>query len=220
MSSNYRYMLYSTVFLLVSVLSESVMANSKLTVNEDFNVISVNGTSVEQKLFTNNNQVSLKSGINKIALIFEVVYENDDDFDIIKSDAFVISFYAKNHAQYLLKYLKSANSRAARKYALNPIFSIEDIDGRLIQNKSRLLESNSESFVNQQTKPSLMGQTRLLITSDKTPQGNKNKSPEDLRAINSNQDVDPVEMLDYWWLQASPKQRKSFLDKIETLEKE
>ena len=114
MSSNYRYMLYSTVFLLVSVLSESVMANSKLTVNEDFNVISVNGTSVEQKLFTNNNQVSLKSGINKIALIFEVVYENDDDFDIIKSDAFVISFYAKNHAQYLLKYLKSANSRAAR----------------------------------------------------------------------------------------------------------
>ena len=74
MSSNYRYMLYSTVFLLVSVLSESVMANSKLTVNEDFNVISVNGTSVEQKLFTNNNQVSLKSGINKIALIFEVVY--------------------------------------------------------------------------------------------------------------------------------------------------
>ncbi len=178
-------------------------ASPSLLIDQDFNVLSVNGKSFSDGFFSADSTVKLISGVNKIALEYEAVFEQEDDFDLVKSEVLLITFYAQHQDQYRLTYLKPSNARAARKFAGSPKLSIVSPDGNPIKFSSYFLASKSEGFVNQQTRPSLVGQPAIKITS----KSNKPKSK-------AKQQPNPEERLEYWWRKATKQQRQSFLKKV------
>jgi len=197
-----------SLFLLLVATSKQLIAQSSIEIPEDFNVISINGISHNKKLFSKKSGHSLIPGINKIALEYEVVYESNDtdDFDIITSEIFVMSFYVTANHKYKLQYLKQANSRAARRYSRNPVFKISDDRNNKVRTETWFLGSNSINFINQQTKPSVTGQSPLIITAKK--KDNKTHVTRTEKSVNAEK------MLEHWWSKASIEQRQSFLKKI------
>ncbi len=201
------------LLLLILCFSADCKASSTLLVDQDFNVISFNGVSYKSSFVTSDSKIKLNPGVNKIAIEYEVVFDHDDDFDLIKSDTVLVSFYANRNQNYVLSYLKPANPRAARIFAKNPTISILDQTGKNLKASSYFLGSKSESFINQQTKPSLRGQQPINIISNKNPRSTK-KRP----AVHSSKPDKPMtdvaEKLEFWWSKATPKQREAFLKKI------
>jgi uncharacterized protein len=201
--------IYSLLVMLI--LSFTIEANTSLTIaiDQDFNVISVNGKSYKSVFLATNSVVNLRNGVNKIAIEYEEVFDQYDEFELVKSDTFLISFYANNNKNYTLTYLKPANARAARVFAKNPIISIVDQTGALVRASSFFLGSKSEGFVNQQTRPSLIGQPAIRITSN-----DKNIKQQARKKNNAEASANAEERLEFWWQKATPQQRQSFLDKI------
>ncbi len=204
---------YLKLIVLAFALGSFCKANPTLLVDQDFNVISVNGSSYQGGFLTSDSKLQLQSGVNKIAVEYEVVFDQDDEFDLIKSDTLVISFYATKNNHYVLNYLKPANSRAARLFAKNPMINILDHSGSHLKASSYFLGSKSEGFINQQTRPSLIGQKPIRITSEKsidsTDSQLKSTPSKTNKAV-----TNAEQQLEYWWQRATPKQRQSFLKKV------
>lgn len=199
-----RIRLFSLIVLIL--FANYSMARSSLEVSEEFNIVSVNGQSHKNDLFSGNRIVNLIPGLNKIALEYEAVFEVDnDDFDIVKSSPFVISFYAPTNRRFKLKHIKQANTKAARKFAINPLVSIKS-DGQLVRSNLIILASNSDNYINQQTNINSK-QTPITITS----------SPATAKTHKRNLSLTPSadDMLKYWWDIASKEQREAFLKSIE-----
>jgi len=185
-----------------------LFAQSKLLIPEEFNVISINGSPVSSSLLQSGNNFELRLGINKIALEYEAVFdsENEDHFDIIKSDIFIIDFYINKDDQYRARYLKQSNAKAARRYVKSPLITISDSQEKNIRLKQFFTASNSITSINQQTRTNHNNQQAINIVSEP----NKNKTIKS----NKPQQPDAETMLHYWWQQADEKQRQSFLKKI------
>lgn len=202
---------YLTVIILTFCFSATTEASSYLSIDQDFNVVSVNGKSYNSGFITSDSKVKLRLGVNKIAIEYEVIFDHGDDFDLIKSETLLVSFYASRDKNYVLNYLRPANSRAARLFVKNPIINVLDNTGYQLKASSYFIGSKSDSFINQQTRPSITGQPPIRITSNKNPtksKGNSTNLPQ------KQSDADAEERLNYWWRKATEKQRQSFLKKI------
>jgi len=199
--------LKTCLLFLIYAISSALNAQSKLLIPEEFNVISVNGSPVSSSLLQSNHNIILHQGFNKIAIEYEAVFdsENEDHFDIIKSDVFIIDFYINKNDQYRARYLKQSNTKAARQFAKNPSITISDSQGKTIRMTQFFTASNSMSSINQQTQINQANQDTIIIRSesDKTSQKRLDK-----------QQPNAEDMLGYWWQQANEKQRQSFLKKI------
>jgi len=195
------------LFLIYSI-SSVLYAQSKLSVPEEFNVISINGSSVSSSLLQSNNNIKLRHGFNKIALEYEAVFdsENEDHFDIIKSDIFIVDFYVNKNDQYRARYLKQSNAKAARQFAKNPSISITDSQEKNIRLKQFFTASKSMSDIYQQTQINKDNQKTINIQS--VPNKKNQTNP------NIEQQPNAENMLEYWWQQADEKQRQSFLKKV------
>lgn len=196
------------------VTAKTVSAEIVLNIAEAFNIKAVNGSSYSSGFIKQNKSLKLRNGLNLIALEYEEVFENEnnDTFDIVKSDLYLLKVYLQNNQEYQQRFVKPHDAKAAKSYIKNPIFEIIGLENKTpIRFELEPLESNQTSFVIAKTK--LGGKTTINLSSvDKTPQNKFNPSQttqkNDIQPPQSN----ASKMLDYWWLQATPEERKMFLD--------
>ncbi len=211
----YNYQVY---FIMVFLLcSTPLLAQSRLLVAEDFNIISVNGKVFNNTLTIDSRHLNLKlkTGINKIALQYEVAFKNTDKrFETVKSDVFIISLYLQNNRQYRLRYLKQANLKAARKYISNPQISVVDSQNKEIKIVHFFPSSQRLEQINQQTKRTIQKQSPIRIESAKT---NKNKPLETFQKIDMDMTYNQREMKQasmLWQTKVIQLQRKLFINSL------
>jgi len=187
-----------------------LVAKSQLTISKEFKVISVNGKTPSQNSPLKSFSLNLNSGLNIIAIAYESFFKNNNDqFEIIKSNVFVVSFYLSTDGIYRLLHLKQANLKAAKNFIRNPLINIVNQDGRSIKFKQFYPRSQSLESIHKSTKRNIEKQKPIRLVSKKVVpiKQEKNKTMEDAEA-----------MLLFWWQQASPQQRQSFLNKIESID--
>jgi uncharacterized protein len=211
------------LFLFLSKLA-TVEAATQLDFAEAFNIKAFNGVAYSSGLVNQNRTLTLRAGLNLIAIEFEEVYESDDDddFDIVKSNVFLLRVYLQQNKQYQQRFTKPHNASAAKRYVLNPIFEIIDINNRKlkpIRFELSPLASNEKSYVIAQTK------LRRNATLDLSHPGAKSKTKSKTKSLkiapNQKKNAKLIQsnaskMLDYWWHQATPEERKAFLESVST----
>ncbi|MGX5202041.1 DUF2057 family protein [Aliikangiella sp. IMCC44632] len=209
----------ATLFLLA--ISSTLGANAnqtKLKVAESFNILAINGSLYQSGLVNQERNLSLRSGINKIVIEFEEVYESDDadNFDIVKSQPILINAYFEYNQTYLLRLIKPATALAARKYIKQPIFELVKVESNSALSKinfsARILNSNADSFYIQETR---LKPNRVLNISSETAEAQRlpvKATPKD--ASKSATDSLTLEKLNYWWDLASEQEKAAFLAKI------
>lgn len=194
------------IFLLI--ICQPLLAQSQLTISKEFKVISVNGKNPDRKSSSKSSLLKLNSGRNKIAIAYKSFFKNNSEqFEIIKSNIFVVSFHLPSDGHYRLLHLKQANLKAARIFVQNPRINIINQQGKSIKSKHFFPKSQSIESVHESTQRNIEKQQPIRLVSKKTinTKQEKNNSEEDAEV-----------MLLFWWQQASPQQRQSFLNKIES----
>lgn len=194
-------------------LALPIKAKSSLNMAEAFNILSINGISYSSNLFSRQHDLKLKTGLNLIAIEYEEVFESDDgdDFDIVKSDAFLLKIYLEKDADYKQRYLKPSNADAARRYIQRPVFDIIKIDPQSnpinpINFELKALSSNQSNFLADQTS------IKQKIVLDLSHPSTK-KSTQNNKQITTSQ-TNTSKRLNYWWRKATPEERKLFLESI------
>lgn len=204
------------VWLLWALLAQSVLANPELTLAQAFNLKAINGQLIQSSLFGQSRKLNLNPGLNLLAVEYEEVFDSDnnDDFDLVKSDIFLIEIYLEANSRYLQRYLKPQNAEAAKSYAKFPLFEIikaGDSSTAQVRFEFKPLASNQDSFLQSATR------VRPNATLDLShPQENSTQQPVKKQLADKNSSY-PMgqsqarQMLEYWWQQATPEERAQFI---------
>ena len=211
------------LFLLLTNLA-SVEASTQIQFAEAFNIKAVNGVSYPSGLVAQNKLIKLRAGLNLIAIEFEEIYESEDNdnFDIVKSNVFLLKIYLQKNTEYQQRFTKPHDASAAKRYVLNPIFEILEL-AQLSNNKTvspvrfelTPLASNETSYLIAQTKlrPNA---TLNLSHSNSNSQTKSLKMPLTHRQNPLLGQSNATKMLEYWWQQATPEERQAFLESVST----
>lgn len=168
--------------------------------------MSVNGKVHSQNLLSKTSLLELNSGLNKIAIAYQGNFKNTNgDFEIIKSNIFIVSFYLPSDDQYRLLHLRQANLSAAKKFAQNPIVNIISQQGESVKSKHFFPVSQSTDVILQSTTNDIEIQQPIRLESKKTSNRKQEKNTPK---------KDAEVMLLFWWQQANTQQRESFLETI------
>lgn len=180
------------------VLSESIQAVTSIKIMPVFNIKAVNGKSYQSSLFGQKRDLKLNPGLNLIALEYEEVFEDNtqDNFDIIKSNVFLLEIYLKKNTQYQQRYIKPHNAAAAKKYALNPSFEIT-ANNQSVKLKIHPLDNQSMTSIINKTSPI---KKRII----------------DLSSNKKNKTTNAEKKLIYWWKKATPEEKANFLKLIKS----
>jgi len=193
----------------------SLLAESHLTIAKAFNVLAVNGTSYAKGLISQNRDLTLRTGKNRLVIEYEEVFESDDDdnFDIVKSTPFLLEVYLQKDKNYQQRIVKPASVKAAKQFASQPLFDIVEINdnqpGPKVAFTITALASNNTAFLIQQSR---LRQNTTLDLSHPNPKSSKMPAQKSLTA-----EPPPSmasKMLHYWWQQATPEEREAFLEAI------
>ena len=201
--------------LCLGLTSSLTIAAPELIISRAFNIKAVNGAIYPSGLISQDRKVKLRVGKNLLAIEYEEVFDADDgdNFDVIKSSPFLLTVYLHKEGVYRQKIVKPSDADAARKFANNPIFQIVNVSKQNNQNKVRFslipLISANDSYLIHQTR---MRQNATLDLSHPNPKSGKIANKQSLQTP-TNQSM-ATKMLNYWWQQASPKEKELFLKSI------
>lgn len=206
-------------FVVLFLLSSSAnSATLQISIPEEFNLISLNGQEPSNSLIESKRDITLQPGINLIALEYEAVFEDEenDSFDIITSDIFIVSAYFEANMSYKLQFLRPHMARAARVYATKSQVWLETGAGKKVIHNQWFANTDSLSAIHRLTRKPLTKQAPIILKSQKAKNsdakselpskgnGKEKSKPETLALSN----------LKYWWDKASPEEKKRFLHAI------
>ena len=178
--------LSSAAALLFSVSS---MAES-IYFPEEFVPLQVNERILESSFFSNINDVQLTPGHYYLKLKYSDLYEMDfDDHEVIESAPFWVNVTIEANKDYVLVFHRADNVVSARVFAQVPEVSLQ-VKGSQLSEPLNIIKKNP--FMTSQSMP---------INSKKT-------------VINNKAMPSAVQMLNFWWQQATPAQQKEFLENI------
>lgn len=199
------------VSLIASISSFNAQAAGTLKLAKEFNLIAINGEEYQSGLFGGHSNIKLRTGINRLVIEFEEVYEgeDDDDFDVIKSGSFLLQFSASANAKLSQSILKPKNADAAKRFIKNPVFTIKDSQSKTVVHSISPLQSDKLSFAVSKTKPRQNAAIDLSYPSTK-----KSKITAPLKTGNAANKSRALNMLIYWWSQASEEDKKDFKEAI------
>lgn len=218
----FKNLLIVAVFIFLATCTKLSSASTKLEIAEAFNIKAVNGVSYSSGLLNQNRELNLRAGLNHIAIEYEEVFddEDDDNFDIVKSNVFLLKLYLEKDTFYKQRFIKPHDASAAKRYILNPVFEIVKVGLRNKKNKSinfdlLPLSSNESNFVIASTRLRRNATLNLSHPDTRTnkPSGIHNSFSEG-NIQNTNGQSTASKMLQYWWQQATPEERAMFLKSI------
>jgi uncharacterized protein YccT (UPF0319 family) len=209
----------ATWFVILLLLSSPASsATSHISIPEEFNLISLNGQEPSSSLIQSKRDITLHPGINLLALEYEAVFDDDenDSFDIITSDIFIVSVYVEANMSYQIRFLRPHMARAARIYATQSQVWFESSSGKTINHKQWFANTDSLSAIHRQTRKPLNRQAPIILKSEKP----KTSEEENARLGKTGEketnkaETLALSNLQYWWKKASPEEKRRFLRAI------
>ena len=200
--------------LLLIFISFSLGAAPKLTLSKAFNIIAVNGAEYESGIFSQSKTLSLNDGLNRVAIEYEEVFdgEDGDDFDVVKSGVFLLQLYAEPNSQLSQSFIKPSDASAAKRYIKNPMFSIKKQSGESVEFNLSPMQSDKLSYILDKTK--LRQNAAIDLSHLNSKKGKILQSKEAKQTKESQGSSRALQMLEYWWSQASEADKKAFKETL------
>ena len=180
----------------MALLAFSAGAN-QITFPEVYDVLKVDGQERISNFFERKTEIPLTTGRHVILYRYNELFEDDDDGHTkIKSEPYVLVLQ-KGQESVVVNNPDNLDEAQARKYAELPKLSINSESGAEVVFKTFALSE----FEQQQYRSVLDSQTeKVLQTSE------KKQTVSGANALN---------MLNYWWQQATEQERTEFLKQIQ-----
>lgn len=196
-------MLFRKLLLLMSAVVFSVgvfSLDAKILIPEDFDIQVVNGKEYSAPLFQKKSvQVVVLDATRdrqQIVVRYSQVFDDGDDFDVVKSKPFMFEFKVGATTQLKLEFQAPSDYAEARVFAKNPVVSVVSDDKKVPVVHSYDVEQKAwlASFVTPQEQSTALAEDVVV-----------SKPASELKKVS------PVSQLFYWWDQASEAERETFL---------
>lgn len=206
-----------TLFILaISIISYFFVAQvsfaNQLLLPDTIKLIELNGQEQSFSFFESSTDVELMQGQNVLVLQYKELFDDydNDDHTTIKSLSFIVILNNESNKDLSLLTEDINNLNEARNYAKDPQITIIDENQKNIQffkqELKSYLASNKLPSLTQPAKQSIAEEPKKLPVDSFSNQIN-------VTQINSNT-PEALNMLKFWWRQASEQQRAEFLSVI------
>ncbi len=226
--------MYKLLLIILLLFTSQSYANT-LVVPALFEVLKVDGKKFDSGFFRTEQSIKLVNGQHVILLRYEELFEDmeNDDHTIVKSEPFVVMF---NINQVPLKLVAKPNidEADALKFIEKPKVSLVDKNNTPVNSTTMLLsEFEQDQFqqvlAEKVVKASAMNDNKASVKtnhSKPTIAANVNTMSDSKSSTNKEAKVQPVssnvqdsralDMLNYWWQQASAEQKQMFISNMIT----
>ncbi|WP_010606849.1 DUF2057 domain-containing protein [Pseudoalteromonas maricaloris] len=194
----------ATAVLLLSPLSQAAL----LSFPEEIIPLQVDDKTIEHSFFSKVRELDLAKGEYAVKMRYTDLYEvGYDDHETIESKPFWAKISIDQDGEYQVEFNRPDNVVAAKAFADQPLIMLQAPN-----------ESLATTLVVTQERPRV---TTAIASEPSTPTAPRYSTPSTAtRAITpapvapKSAHPDVVGMLDYWWQQATPEQKRLFLEKI------
>jgi uncharacterized protein YccT (UPF0319 family) len=195
-----------TVVMLVSFLvSTSLMALPlKLSIPEDFDVKFLNGEAYKSSLVQSEvmQTISLSYAVpQQIVLVYSQVFDDGEDFDIVKSKPFMIEFVPSDKGTLSMIFEAPNNYDSARTFAKQPLVNI-------VQSGQSLAPKHSYDVDRRSWLESFVSPLKSDSAADQSLSDSSIKVATDQISSHSHS---ALSQLFFWWDSASASERAEFL---------
>ncbi len=213
-------------FLLVGLIMTSAMSFASVTLYypEDFDVLVVNGEEYKSTWVSKNKgKLDLDTDLasQQVVMRYRQVFDDGDDFDVVKSKAFSIEFkLVAGMDQLYLVFDQPSDADAAKRYAKKPEVGLSSIEPQKRQ-KKMLSEAAGSSLVSVTLAYDVDQRSWLesFVSSDSSSSSGVVVS-QPVAEIGQASDEVPrpkqsaISQLFFWWDQASASERETFLNHV------
>ena len=200
-----------TFLLVMGLLANTVMA-AQLIVPEAFDVLSVNG--VEQGMsLMRKKAIALQPGQNVIVLEYDEIFDSEinDSHDSIRSQPYALVFTIGANQDLRLHSPGIKSREQAESYAKAPTFRVETLSGPRVEYQA--FPAKDLSLATSQPL------TTVAPPVTTPPPGKTPRMPyvteSSSNSTNNPAQPDALQLLQFWWSQATPEQRQQFLQQIQ-----
>ena len=224
-------MVFKIPLVLAVVVSFSLAVSpalaGTLTVPDELTLLFSNGKKVPKSFFRHTNSIDITAGPNNIVVKYDDIISGDfsDDHTVVESLPFALNFSAQSDVDYQINMALPRNEEQAKKFAIKPVVTLRDSEHRLVPleieyQKSEEQEKLAELFrpgteevpntpVNRDVAVKSLPSVKKDVVENMTPAHKSSKRQEVMNP-------QALEMLNYWWRQASAAQRLEFQKSIDT----
>lgn len=221
--------LLSITGMLVLLGSASAFA-ADLNIPMEFEYLALDGKKVPSSTFRHKSRLEFGLGTHKIAVRYQDMVKDDfgSDESLIKSAPLIITIKADGDHHYELSPAEGKVIRNPRAFAKDPAINITRSDNGPVSYQVVNTNWEEESFVSrlfsgnqeQDIAGSAISATGTVAKdAAPMPAGQSGASAATLPTAateidrgKQSADIDPQQMLQYWWSQADAKTRKAFMD--------
>jgi uncharacterized protein YccT (UPF0319 family) len=198
------FLLVLQCLLVASTAAQAGAGQATLVVPEALDILKVDNTKYSGKLFSlGDKTVKLGPGLHRIVVEYEVIWDiSTDEHERVWSEPFQIAFVAEAGKQYYIKVPAFTYLKQAQKYADKPEIKIIDRSTNQVVAAQVLYQEEDVNLLKfKQPAGSVVA----------APSANAASFQQTAPVTTGNM---PLQMLEYWWSQASEQQRKHFIESI------
>lgn len=197
--------------LLLCVLVTTSSYAATINFSEEIIPLEVNNKKIEKSFFSRTSKIEIQPGSHKLKIQYQDLYEIDyDDHETIESETFwIVVDIENNEDEYLLSIPRPDDLESAKLFIKKPYVELSRLGS---QNKLRL-EPVATALMVMETPKISEKPIKQPITKNTTDVSNSTDSVKTKTNSASSDLTNPeaLSMLEFWWSQASAKERKAFL---------
>lgn len=178
---------------------------------EELIPLQVNEQKVEHSFFSSVSEINLPAGVHKIKLKYKDIYEVDyDEHETVESKPFwLIVDIDDANREYKLSMQRADDISAAKKYSKQPYADFEKLGSTKKPKRLNAVNTKIVLATNTASAPAVVTATNNIQPAVVTP------VISDINAVGpsaaSSQQPSALNMLEFWWAQASEAEKKAFL---------
>ncbi|WP_169303059.1 YccT family protein [Thalassotalea mangrovi] len=182
------------LFFLTAITAQA----AQLTIPDTFEVLAVDGEKRSKSFFTRATELDLAAGQHSVQLQYREMFEDatEDDHQTVRSEPFVIMFSVSADAKLQLLHPLQADVEQAKAFATSP--------------RVQLVDSNNQAIPVEQISQQTYEQELMSMQQQRRQQVVKKSLSDDPTEF-THQGPDNLEMMKYWWQQATDIERQEFI---------
>ena len=178
---------------------------------EEFVPLQVGDRLIEQSFFSRVDDVELAPGTYQLKLKYTDLYEQGyDDHQVVESEPFWVEVTFEQGKNYDLVFNRASNAVAAEVFAESPQVSLKAKGSELAMPLSivnyRAVSAPVQAVA---TAPVVAAKNKPATAAPVTLPANVSGGKDGLKKM-----PNAAAMLEFWWQQASPEERRAFLQKV------
>ena len=178
---------------------------------EEFVPLQVGERLIEQSFFSRVDDVELAPGTYQVKMKYTDLYEQGyDDHQVVESEPFWVELTVESGKDYDLVFNRASNAVAAEVFAESPQVSLKAKGSELAVPLSVVSYRAASAPVQAVASASAAATSKKPATA--TPVTLPAKVPGGQAGLKNTPSA--AAMLEFWWQQASPEERRAFLQKV------